>query len=216
MEEFKDIEEYEGRYQISNYGRVYSTPLDGKPAKFLNLNIQEKNHTSYHTVALSKYGKATTFSVHRLVAKAFIPNPENKLHINHIDNDGTNNHVSNLEWVTHSENMLHAGKQGRLTETTRKAQAASVAAKYETTMRDIETNYYHKVFGYLKVLPYVKERISRVTGHKRILLQCTCTLCNSGKVISKERYQLNQDKQHVCQSCGSRLGGTGKSKCRTN
>lgn len=214
MEEFRDIEGYEGRYQVSSYGRVYSTPKDGKPERFLKLNPQKKNHTTYYSVVLSKNGKTTTKSVHRLVANAFIPNLENKPHVNHIDNDGTNNNVNNLEWVTHIENMLHSGSQGRLTVSTTKAQEASVIARHENAMRDIETNYYHKIFGLLKVLPYVKERVSKQTGHKRILLQCVCTGCNSGKVISKERFELRKDKLHACQSCGSRLGGTGK--CRSN
>lgn len=212
MEEFKSIAGYEGRYSVSNTGRVYSTPKDGKPSKFLLPSTQEKNHTSYHSVALSKEGTVTTKSIHRLVAEAFLPNPENKPYINHIDNNGTNNNVNNLEWVTHSENMLHSGRQGRLTDSTKKAQEASVIAKYENTMRDIETNYYHKIFGKLKVLPYVKERISKKTGHKRLLLQCICIECNSNKVINKERYQLNTSKILVCASCACKQGGTGKTK----
>lgn len=65
----------------------------------------------YYCVGLSK-GKTKTFRVHQLVAKAFIPNPENKPYVNHIDGNKVNNSVSNLEWCTCSENNLHNHKIG--------------------------------------------------------------------------------------------------------
>lgn len=122
MEIWKDITEYEGLYQVSSLGRVRSLPRDGLYSKrnhihYLKPDITPHNKgeykTSYERVTLSKGGKTKRFSVHRLVAQAFIPNPENKPHINHIDCNGRHNWVDNLEWVTHSENMLWCYKLGR-------------------------------------------------------------------------------------------------------
>lgn len=122
MEVWKDIKGYEGLYQVSNLGQVRSLPREGRFSKrnhihYLKPDITPHNKgeykTSYERVTLSKGGKTKRFSIHRLVAQAFIPNPENKPHINHIDCDGTHNWVENLEWVTHSENMLWCHKLGR-------------------------------------------------------------------------------------------------------
>ena len=116
-----NIKNYEGLYQINEFGVIRSLPkkatykgqsyLEGRDLK---QEIIKKDHTNYRRVSLSKNSKVQRFSVHRLVAETFIDNPYNKPHVNHIDNNGENNHVSNLEWVTHSENMLHAAEQGRL------------------------------------------------------------------------------------------------------
>ena len=69
---------------------------------------QQTNHKGYKTVHVNYFSGRKTCSVHRLVALAFIPNPENKPQVNHIDGDKTNNCVDNLEWVTQTENMRHA------------------------------------------------------------------------------------------------------------
>ena len=99
-EYWKDIEGYEGLYQISNVGRVKSL-YSGKVLK------EVKTTNGYLSIRLYKNGISHRFSIHRLVAKAFIPNHENKPEVNHIDEDKTNNKVSNLEWNTRLENMRH-------------------------------------------------------------------------------------------------------------
>lgn len=114
---WKDIQGYEGRYKISNTGKVKSiqrqvsngTGLVTLPTRILK---QGTSHKGYPIAYLSKNAKSKTVRIHRLVAKAFIPNPDNKPQINHIDGDKTNNNVSNLEWVTNSENQLHAYEMG--------------------------------------------------------------------------------------------------------
>ncbi len=97
MEIFKDIKGYKG-YQISNYGRVWSE----KSQKYLSLI---PNNIGYLQVKMiANNGKRKNELVHRLVALAFIDNPDKKPEVNHIDRNKTNNTVENLEWVTHGEN----------------------------------------------------------------------------------------------------------------
>ena len=119
---FKDIVGYEGLYQIGDHGSVLAlerTVINKKgnaqryPAKFLKFDLIQRNHTNYLRVTLCKNHSTKRFQVHRLVALHFVDNPAKKPHINHIDNCGTNNHYSNLEWCTPTENMLHSSKQGR-------------------------------------------------------------------------------------------------------
>ena len=92
-------------YLIHDDGRVES--LNGK-GLFLK---PTSDCWEYHRVFLCKDGKKKAMSVHRLVAKAYIYNPENKPEVDHIDRDRVNNHVSNLRWVTRSENNLNKGVQ---------------------------------------------------------------------------------------------------------
>lgn len=102
MENWKDIEGYEGLYQVSSKGRIKSLNYNGsKKEKILKC---PKGHY-YKRVSLVKNGIKKTQTVHRLVASAFIPNPENKPCIDHINTDPMDNRVCNLRWVTHKENM---------------------------------------------------------------------------------------------------------------
>lgn len=101
---------YEGLYEVSNLGRVKSIPRNGTPGGILTPNYKNQKH--YAHVALTKNAKPKTTSVHRIVAQAFIPNPDNKPQVNHIDGDKKNNCADNLEWATQSENMRHAFKFG--------------------------------------------------------------------------------------------------------
>lgn len=104
---WKDILGYEGHYQISNLGRIKS--IKNNKIKILKLNKDKKG---YILISLSKNGKHKTYKVHRLVAIVFIPNPDNKPEVNHIDAVRSNNNVNNLEWVTSKENTAHQIKLG--------------------------------------------------------------------------------------------------------
>ena len=115
QEIWKDVEGFSG-YQISNLGRV-------KSYKRKNEFIRKTSIVGgYVQVALgSKNIKKQTFYIHRLIAKAFIPNHENKPEINHIDGNKLNNNISNLEWVTRKENCQHAWDNGLCISTLNKA-----------------------------------------------------------------------------------------------
>lgn len=121
-EEFRDIKGYEGLYQISNYGRVKSLEktvnCTHNSVRKIKANIKNnlickcgKNRVIYHKTSLSKNGKQTTKSIHRLVAEHFIPNPENKPTVDHIKPVncwGCDNKVNNLRWATYSEQQRHS------------------------------------------------------------------------------------------------------------
>lgn len=115
-EEWKNIKGYEGKYQISNIGNVKSLLWwSGLFKKFFNKErflIKTEDNHGYYYVTLCKDNKKKKFLVHRLVAEAFIPNPENKPQVNHIDGNKKNNQINNLEWCTNQENISHALKTG--------------------------------------------------------------------------------------------------------
>lgn len=107
-EVWKDIEGSKGLYQISNFGNVKSLNYNHTKTEKQLKPVMHRN--GYSVVNLS----GTIYSVHRLVAEAFIPNPDGKLQVNHIDGNKQNNHAFNLEWVTAKENMEHAVQNGLL------------------------------------------------------------------------------------------------------
>ena len=110
MENWKPVVGYEGLYEVSDQGRVRSVDRitrDGRRWKGRVLSTSKVSSGYLHTV-LSVDGKYDHVYVHRLVADAFVPNPQGKLEVNHKDGNKKNNVASNLEWVTHSENGLHS------------------------------------------------------------------------------------------------------------
>lgn len=118
-EEWKDIIGYENMYQISNTGQVRSVDrivFAGKhyvPTRIKGCIIKTRiSKNGYVMVTLSNKSKTKHLYVHRLVAEAFIPNPDNKREVNHKDTNKLNNNVNNLEWTTSSENKIHAHKNG--------------------------------------------------------------------------------------------------------
>lgn len=105
MEEiWKDIKGYEGLYQVSNLGRVKSLGNGNSNRSKLKIMKTTLSHKGYPMITLRKDDKSKTFSVHRLVAIHFIPNPDNLPQVNHIDEVKTNNRIDNLEWCTNEYN----------------------------------------------------------------------------------------------------------------
>lgn len=119
---WKDINGLEGGYQISNFGRIKSLPRLVLCKGLKSTRLTKENFVrpqvrkgKYLKVKLTFNGKLEQPTIHRLVANHFIPNPENKPQVNHIDGNQSNNHIDNLEWVTGKENMHHwMYRQGRV------------------------------------------------------------------------------------------------------
>ena len=163
MEAWKDVVGYEGFYQVSNMGNVRSVPrvlLYERNGNTFKRNIPHKimkptkTEFGYLIVSLTKEKTKIQGRIHRLVAEAFLPNPENKRCVNHKDGNKENNCVENLEWVTYSENMQHAADSGlwvswnkglhpegrpRSEETRRKISAAKMGNKCHTQKHTEET-----------------------------------------------------------------------------
>lgn len=116
-EQWKVIDDYFGKYEISNFGRIRKlgrlfNGLGKSGIKYYEKPIYLQpfdNGHGYKVIGLSK-GKNTkkNYYIHRLVAEYFIDNPDNKNNVNHIDYDRSNNNVSNLEWCTQDENIKHS------------------------------------------------------------------------------------------------------------
>jgi hypothetical protein len=136
QEIWKDIPGYEQYYQVSNLGKLRSKPREIKrrnghyvmPSKILTLQKNNHGYMYFQTKVDKQYKK---LYIHRAVCMAFIPNTNNKPHVNHMDSNPLNNNVSNLEWVTHIENMHHAMNAGRF-----EASFAKTVEKFKKTIED--------------------------------------------------------------------------------
>lgn len=108
---WKDIDGYEGLYKVSNRGSVTSAPRKGTKGGLLK---PTKDKDGYLCVGLNKRNKGKTVKVHRLVAAAFIPNPDDLPEVNHKDEDKSNNNVENLEWCYHDYNSQYGTRGERI------------------------------------------------------------------------------------------------------
>lgn len=102
---WKPVRGYGGLYEVSDTGLIFSH----KTNRLLKCSLTTHG---YKRVALNTGHKSTFKHIHRIVAEAFIPNPDNLPQVNHVDGDKTNNHVSNLEWCNNSQNQQHAYDTG--------------------------------------------------------------------------------------------------------
>lgn len=129
MEEWRDIPGYEGLYQVSDDGRVFSTKRHGSSGGELKGFVRRDG---YEYFILYGNGKKLQIGGHRLVAIAFIPNPDNKREVNHKNGIKTDNRVDNLEWVTPKENTAHAFYSGLNDERVHKLSIPLLAVDKET------------------------------------------------------------------------------------
>lgn len=115
---WKPIKGYEGLYQVSSKGRIRSLKRTKKNKWGGIIQVKERvlangiSGQGYINVLLYNNGNRRTYKAHRLVAEAFISNPDNKPHVNHIDGNKENNSIENLEWCTIKENNIHAYSSG--------------------------------------------------------------------------------------------------------
>jgi len=139
---WKDVKGYEGRYRVSNLGRVISLITENrKTSIFLKLSLKT---TGYYQVTLTKNKIQKTYLVHSLVVNAFILNPENKPHVNHIDKNKRNNNTNNLEFVSVRENTSH----GNLGRGTSKYIGVSWYKRYKKWVAKIDINNKEISLGY--------------------------------------------------------------------
>lgn len=125
QEEWKAVAECNGEYYVSNWGRV-------KSFKFGKERILKPSliGNGYQAVNISqKKTKPKMHTMHKLVALAFIQNPDNKPQINHKDGNKLNNHIDNLEWSTHKENIQHGWDTGLFDDKRKKISAAAILHK---------------------------------------------------------------------------------------
>lgn len=201
QETYKDIVGYEGLYQVSNLGNVkaldrYNIDKNGKrkfyPGKQLKPDIMARNHTTYYRVTLSKNGKLKRIQVHRLVAEAFIDNPETKSCVNHIDNNGMNNCVANLEWCTHAENMTHAQKQGRLRESQKKG-GSVIGNKLHKEALEVISNAIGSTINGYRILAYAGSK------NERNYVEAECFRCKSLSTLAYRH--ITRGKNSRCVKC---------------
>ena len=130
-EEWKDIKNLEGLYQVSNLGRILSLNyLHTGKSKLLK---PVKTKKGYLTVQLYKNGKRKMCSVHRLVAETFLPNPDNLPQVNHKDEDKTNNRVDNLEWCDNKYNINYGTHNERISKTMTNGKSSKPVLQFSLT-----------------------------------------------------------------------------------
>jgi hypothetical protein len=146
VQTFKVIEEYPN-FSISQCGKI----KNNTSGKILKTVIHKKG---YEVINIKPYGRGAgkSLKIHRLVAKAFLPNPLNKLQVNHLDGNKQNNHMNNLEWATASENMKHAFDTGLKTPSLQvkrftESEAIEIAKAYKFRCRKNGANALAKRFG---------------------------------------------------------------------
>jgi hypothetical protein len=147
-EVWKEIKGYEGLYSISNFSRV---KCHQKKQRWKERILKSKiTKRGYAGCCLFKEKTVKHFRVHRIVAEAFVENPENKPHVNHKDSNRLNNVVENLEWVTPKENMAHAREQGSAfgcAQKLTKGQVELIREMYQWSEKN-KQHRRHKAFSY--------------------------------------------------------------------
>lgn len=176
QEIWKDVPGYEGLYKVSNYGRVKSMYFNAKKTLGYNIKLNPKiikqgiDRHGYLFIRLYCGNRIKRFSIHRLVAILFVPNPNNLSEVNHIDENPKNNHADNLEWCTHKYNMNYGTKIKR--------QAQKI---------QIKVSQYDTKGNYIKTYESIKQASEETGVDKTGISQCSRGLLKtSGGYIWKK------------------------------
>lgn len=161
-EKFKDIEGYEGLYQVSNKGRVKS--LNYKRSGKTKILKPQNHKNGYLFVGLTKNNKRTHYLIHKLVAQSFIPNPNNLPQCNHLDENKHNNCVNNLCWCTAKENMNYGTRNERAAKSNSIKQKNNPKRSTQIKSLDLETN---EIIYY----PSIREVARQFNVHSSIIWQ---------------------------------------------
>ena len=182
-EEWRSVKGYEGFYEVSDMGRVRSLPrvierVQGSYLKNGQIMKQREDQHGYYQIILSLGENKRHAKVHRLVAEAFIENPEGKKEVNHIDNNPKNNMVENLEWCTHRENMEWMHKNGR-------AKRTEVWLK---NLHESQKKTYKAVIG-TNIETGEEIRFSNLNGVKRLGFSpsCVCRCCKGKQGVTQHK-----------------------------
>lgn len=192
-EQWKVIEGFD-LYEVSNTGKVRSKDRtthnrNGSFIKKGRILKPVDNGTGHLKVELKQDGRKKRAYVHRLVAIAFIPNPEEKLFVNHIDNNPSNNNVENLEWCTHKENMDWMNSQGRARRT----------KEWLNHLHTSQEKTYMAVVG-TNILTGEKIYFSKLNDVKEAGFQpsCVCCCCKGKRGTKQHKgYEWNYESQVI-------------------
>jgi|AntAceMinimDraft_18_1070375.scaffolds.fasta_scaffold92334_2 hypothetical protein len=175
MEEWKDVKGYEGYYEVSNLGRVRSldrvidlvNPLTGGEIKRKGKLLKQRELFGYMLVNLCVHDRRKNTRVHRMVTEAFLDNPDNKPYVNHKNGIKSDNRLYNLEWVTGSENNIHAFKTGLATACNKKKIMCVENQKvFESSYKAAEWLNNEK-FGNTKKIKVMADKFRTVASGKR-------------------------------------------------
>ena len=161
---WKDVKGFEGLYKVSNEGVLFSTPRQHTKGGVVK---RIRTYQGYEKYNLYKDGKMYLKRVHRLFAEHFIPNPENKPYINHIDGNPLNNTLDNLEWVTQKENVQHAIRTGLMNVNGENNPSAKLTDQEVLEIRDL---YKHKVYNQREIgeiYGVYQQHVSAIVLNKR-------------------------------------------------
>jgi len=162
-EEWRDIKDYEGTYKVSNTGKIksldrYIDYSNGKTYFYKGIFLKPQKHPAgYLQVGLSLNGETNSLLIHRLVAEAFIENPNNLPEVNHKDENKKNNFINNLEWCTEIYNSNYGTKGQRISD------------------KNSLTTYQYSLNGELITIYKSTLEAQRITGSDRVSIQQCCT-----------------------------------------
>ena len=217
MEQWKTVTNYEGLYEVSNLGNVRTVPreyynsigrLHKVEQKVIKGFLQVKSKTNYVRIALWKDGKSKKFFIHRLVMNAFNPTDNDELEVNHIDYNGENNKLTNLEWVTKSENEKHSRLSGRNSTKSSEAGKQSAINARERIRAEAESYVGKKIHNWniIEVLGFVEGSNGTREPKQMLQILVSCDLCkHPNTYVRFYRNTIGPKGTKHCQMCSNKL-----------